>query len=630
MTVFVAIYLVLHFIASFGADPYLWGADSWGYFSPFFAIVFLVVGILSVVPSVKGKAADFLVALSKKVVKVPFWLYGAVFAAVFYALRSATYFLGDGYLRIRNVEKGAFLSASEPLDTFFHRILYNLSNPAFGFTGADVYAFVSLLCGATFILAFYYYLRKILGDSVKAFLATSIVSLSGVVQLFFGYVESYSLAAVFLSLFVLSSYSSIKLEKLSVLPAVLYGVALSLHSQSIFFLPALIYCYWVAFRKDKNLGKLLISASALLFVVAFSLWIVSLYTGQSVLAEYLETAGDRAFLPVFGGESGYGILSSWHIIDILNEIILILPAIVAVPFVVKNYGAKLKREDVFLLVASAFYFVFMLIFNPKLGFARDWDLFSCFAIPVSLFFSIVIVKNEKNMRTALVTVLVVSFLHTLPFVIVNSSEEYSLKRAESFAEFPQFSEKAKALLLDELSYYYRENKRYKDALRTSEKAYEFEKNNRYLFRNAMLKMRLKKYEGAERDLRFLEENDYKLAEIYNYLGDISFDKKDMPKADYYYSKALKKDSTIISAINNLGLINLHTKNYEESIRHFKSSLNYYSKDPRLFYYLSVCYVNLPNLDSALKYAELAGEKGYKPQIVESLKRLIKERNRREN
>jgi tetratricopeptide (TPR) repeat protein len=81
----------------------------------------------------------------------------------------------------------------------------------------------------------------------------------------------------------------------------------------------------------------------------------------------------------------YWFFSLSHLIDILNEALLVAP--VAVPALIylslRRGRQKALPENRFLGVVALFAFLFAFWVNPHLGAARDWDLLSLFGFPLT-------------------------------------------------------------------------------------------------------------------------------------------------------------------------------------------------------------------------------------------------------
>jgi len=100
-------------------------------------------------------------------------------------------------------------------------------------------------------------------------------------------------------------------------------------------------------------------------------------------------------------ESGYSIFSYDHLIDIINQSLLLSPLLLVyiVFFKAKALFTNDKIETLFLAISSIGGLIFLLFVDPKLGMARDWDLFALTLYPVTLF---VILKNKTALLNKII------------------------------------------------------------------------------------------------------------------------------------------------------------------------------------------------------------------------------------
>ncbi len=623
MIVLALIYLGLHLLSLIEPSYYLWGVDSWSYLPAMLSLLFLLIALLSL----NSKIQDW---LYKNIFKKDiynfklFIIIAFVFFVLLLTLKQSTFFLGDGYLRITNASKGIFFSASEPLDTFLHSYLAK----ALGISSFNIYTSLSILSGMLAITGAYYYLSKYFEDNKKIFLTLCIILTVGASQLFYGYVESYSIFTAFLILFSLSSLHTIKQKKLHYAPTIYLAFALLLHSIGIVLIPSYVYVYYKVYRKNKNLKSLLINVFLLLIIITLTVFILSSVTNVSPIDKYLEAfSSGNNLLPVFTNADSYGIISLNHLIDILNEIFLVVPAIIAIPLIIKHTKKNyFNVEIIFLSILVISFLVFLFLFKPTLGFARDWDLFSLFSFPTAILIALLLLKiREIKLYRIAIPLLLISGVHTFSWILINADEEQSLERAEFMLKTPYWANKSKALLADDLSHFFIEKKNSKKALQMSKVAYEYEKNPRYLYRMATLSYNLKNLSDADKYFKELTNADYKLASVYNYLGDINLVLKNLNRSEAYYKKSFSLDTTNLAALNNIGLINLQFAKFEKAIDMFKHSLKYVPNNSLLNYYTAISYVNLKRYDSALVYLNYAQKYGYKANIINSLRNEVLKR-----
>jgi tetratricopeptide (TPR) repeat protein len=215
----------------------------------------------------------------------------------------------------------------------------------------------------------------------KVLIFVSLISL-GSVQLFFGYVESYSILQVAILAYILFSARYL-LRRASIFPALAaFVVSIGLHVTSLVFLPSLIY---LLLRKERGrsgkkgsaakrkmnpllIGGLTLAACLIIF------WVYTVATG-------LQKTGKGTFiLPLIATESySFGMLSLAHISEFVNQLLLLSP--LGISLIIFFLFFKIKNRDFrdsltnFLILATFFALVYLFAFNFTLG-SADWDLMS--------------------------------------------------------------------------------------------------------------------------------------------------------------------------------------------------------------------------------------------------------------
>ena len=97
-------------------------------------------------------------------------------------------------------------------------------------------------------------------------------------------------------------------------------------------------------------------------------------------------------IPLFKGHPmtpGYWLFSPAHLLDIVNEFLLVTP-LLPVLTILGWKSPKAIIDDgtsLFFGVLGLGGLIFMFIIDPKLGMARDWDLFALVAFPWLLLFA---------------------------------------------------------------------------------------------------------------------------------------------------------------------------------------------------------------------------------------------------
>jgi len=348
------------------------------------------------------------------------------------------------------------------------------------------YSTISILCGGVFVFLALK-LSSLLGKtgSGKVLIFSFLVSL-GSSELFFGYVESYSILQVVLLAYIL--FSAMYLSgKTNILPALSsFVISIGLHISSLVFVPSFIYLLGEGYRRverekassglkkvsapkrstkkrkdrlrkkdppTKHMVNIPTLIALILSSVVILFWIHRVATG-------LEKAGKGIFiLPLKATESySFGMFSLAHISEFVNQLLLLSPlGISLIVFFLffkikfRSYGSRGQFEDrltTFLILATSFALIYLFVFNFTLG-SADWDLRSSPAPFIGLLGVLLFLRwgedrstvhrppsaNHKSQMpvgkrfNAWVLVFIwFGLFHTLPWVLINAHHTRSLDR----------------------------------------------------------------------------------------------------------------------------------------------------------------------------------------------------------
>ena len=323
------VFLSLHLISSYNTSPLWWGFDNWRFMPSLLAYIFFLTGCLSLVPRIQQLCKSWIVKLGHMSTRIPLFIWLPVSGILLYVFRQRIFLLGDGRLRIQNSESNYLFSIEEPLDTLLHTASYNLLHPHFEITGKEIYQFMSVFFGVIALWGLIYYLTGIYKKAENRWFIGGLIATSGTVQLFFGYVESYTLVNCFSLLFLLSTLLMLKRHRLTVFPALFLSLAVITHPVAVLMLPGALYAYQKVIHRNKADFSALVCwlKPAGIFVVSVLLLIIVFWSGGVKPAMFLEHyLHGSNILPFISTKDQYGIFSLFHVVDILNEIVLVVPA----------------------------------------------------------------------------------------------------------------------------------------------------------------------------------------------------------------------------------------------------------------------------------------------------------------
>jgi tetratricopeptide (TPR) repeat protein len=408
-----AVLALFHLLSIYVAPAHAWGVHFYYFFPAWIGWVLSLATLVILFPGVAEFPYGKLEALVSKT-KKPFaglsenkvsLLLSLFSLPIFWVFRSRLHLLGDGYLRMRQLSEGK-LHYPEWLDGVIHLLAYRfLSKLSPTWTLELTYSTISILSGGLFVflaLKLSYLLGKTGFQRVLVFF--SLISL-GSIQLFFGYVECYSVLQVMLLAYIF--FAALYLSgRISILPALLaFLISIGLHVTSLIFAPSFIYLLIkgrgrvpeerIPFKQE---GKAVSQAgsgkrdiqpgekhpkarsnvpaliASIVCTIAILFWVHKVATG-------LQEAGKGMFiLPLEATESySFSMFSAAHILEFLNQLLLICPLGISLMIFFVFFRLRFRtfedRFTNFLILAVSFALVYLFAFNFTLG-SADWDLMS--------------------------------------------------------------------------------------------------------------------------------------------------------------------------------------------------------------------------------------------------------------
>ncbi len=299
-----------------------------------------------------------------------------------YFFKTDTHFLGDGYtwLSIFGGGEGYIPKWSEYGAIQILRVLQYLSGEYTQESALIAFRIMSVASGGLAIIGAVMLLRALVTDKIARLMGLVLLLSSGQALLFFGYVEFYPVSWAVTLLFFAVAVNQAMTKRGSVLIILLFLLALIIHVQVIYFLPALLWLLIATHAPDRF--KKALYAILLVLCAAGAVLIVYLVKTR-VEIEVL-------FMPLFQGRPnapGYYFLSIPHLSDILQQTLLIIPALpILIWMTARNFSiVRRDRASQFLLLCSAGSISFLFLFGAVLTRARDWDIFSlCLLAPILL------------------------------------------------------------------------------------------------------------------------------------------------------------------------------------------------------------------------------------------------------
>jgi len=455
--------------ASVLPDRRLWGINHLAFYSPALRIVALSLIGLSFVPVIARASCGALSTLARHIRpgrRRLWWsalALGVMATGIFIRFQSSTLLLGDGWATANSYEHailqdtGALSGNIEQVvtDEPFARgttVLYyrfaEVLNRVFDVSPVRGIRILNCLLGGllVFILA-RIALRSTDSPNFRIWLLL-LVLCSGVMELFFGYVENYTPAVFFALLYLASGYAFIRGRKPVWLAASLVCLATStyMHVQGTLLIPSFaLLAGWavLAGRWRRALGWLTGALGALVVVGTCVIWAFSKY------GSYL--------LPLRADDGSYGVFAASHWADVINEVLILLPGLpvfIAIAAMLPFFRERARPGDrrvnlgqlgvewsftVLLLLPGL---MFLILFKPDLGMARDWDLFAMTFIGL-LAFALFILKRflaitpARVVQAITVPSLVISAVLGASWIGVNSSSSRATDRYEQILTYDE-------------------------------------------------------------------------------------------------------------------------------------------------------------------------------------------------
>ncbi len=422
---------------------------------------------------------------------------------------------------------------------------------------------------------------------------------SGIVLLFFGYVENYPLLWAVYAGFVYFSVRSIQNDR-SVLPAMIFLVlTIAVHLQAAMFIPAFIY---VLFAGDKGRAiyrrlKYVWWSLAAIVIIAGIIVFLNLYASNL----YVE----NIFLPLFTGKPAspeYGLISLPHIADVLNELLLLSPLL---PVLIILAGTRALRTAksrliVFLGLNAVAGLAFLLAIDPQLAMPRDWDLFSLCAYGLTLALILTLDTKKPRLPERLIVPIILFLISApLPYLAVNLYADTSVEYAKHIIDTDRVRSRGTMLLVKK--YYVDRGDEFRaDSLNTLYGQYY-----PHVWQYSDVFSYIKQ---GRRDLALQQANrimpDRFSKDYHNMWACVHFIHNDLNKALDAAKKSVQVQGYFDDSWLYLGMIYGRLKQYDSALTALGTGFRLNRKNPRILQELSSIYLVQERADSSIYYARL--------------------------
>lgn len=378
--------------------------------------------------------------------------------ACFWLFRAGHTLWGDGRPLTQHVPAGERFHPLEPLTALLQHYVYVLGRPLFQSrwvpiedVARDAIGLGSAVAGALFVpvawlLAESFSTRHRPAESAGAArgafgivpLGFLVLVAQGYVQLFFGYVENYTYYTLALGIYLLAAHRFIVGRAPLLLPAMALVFAIALHLSAVSMLPSFVVLAVAGLGERARRGAALRDLAVCGVVFAAAAGAGSLFDSGYDLGRTLGGVLGGLWTDIMVTQRAY-FGSAIHVRDFLNEQLLIGPLglFLFMPLGMASLLSPARRDPgvQFSLATGAGYLgASWIAGDSNLGYSRNWDLLA----PAGLVFAtaglhLVLRAGWKltDLRRWLLFAATVSLLHTVPWIAMNTSFNYSFERLKA-------------------------------------------------------------------------------------------------------------------------------------------------------------------------------------------------------
>jgi len=552
----------------------LWGINHLAFLGHGWLIAYFIITVMVIFLLFSNRCDDILSKLIETIHDFIFekgiWpkvLIALSFTFIFYIFKAETHFLGDGYNLLSVFGQGEkYITKWVEFGSIF--ILRNIQSVLGGYTRETMKTacqITSIISGSIVLLNIIYISKQISSEPQIRITAFFILLFSGLILLFFGYVEYYPMLWAIATTFMNASLYTLRTNSKIGLVMITYLLALFIHMQIIYLAPAVIYLVMSGYSKRFNNVKInykypVLIGSGIFLILLILIYILK-YNGAGSFFLLIFVAPQKYY--------GYSMFSFKHGLDILNLLILIIPSLLFLLSLVKwKKNNDIHNITIFLFLSSIGSILFLIFIDPIFGIGRDWDLmsFTLFS-PLLLLIRFVNIDKIKKMNRYIFSCILIAGLMSSSYVAANTNPPGSEERFESLLKFYEFKDETGWAVY---AYYFLNNDQFDRALEIAS---------------------------------YMEKNQIRLDKTYHLLALLNKKMGKYPEAEKYYELALKYKPTNPYSLNELGQVYLKSYQYEKALQVFKKANRI---DPSLTFVLEgmgLAYIYLGLTDSALVVAD---------------------------
>jgi hypothetical protein len=275
--------------------------------------------------------------------------------------------------------RGAHVTFDEMLELYVHSRFWYHTSRAFGWSVEFSYQVLSSLSGAVFVFVAIVFARMLLPKRGYAIFFAGLMS-AGLMQLFFGDVENYSLVTTLLLLYFFTGYLFLEGRASLLLPTATLALAITFHLLACSLLPSLGYLYVVALGR-RGVRALLAPTSVLVLLPA-AVGVSLSWSGIMPTA----SIGSSNALGQGGKLQRFATPSFAYHGQIVSLLLLLFPPTVLVVPLVAFRRVAANRFNAFMAVGAGGMLLYMFVWRSAIGVYNDWNLYAPAALPLAILF----------------------------------------------------------------------------------------------------------------------------------------------------------------------------------------------------------------------------------------------------
>ncbi len=434
----VTIVIVLHLLSPILPPSQAWGVAFFAYPNPIPGLVAGLICLALLIPPVTAWVLRILEPLLRRI--MDFFrgrklllrlILATVSAPIFWFFRIRHLNWGDAKIFVEAIPHPDFrltYNWQAPLDVFIHSKAWELASRLWGWDVATVYGVISVLSGVVFLQLLLSLAEELGRNRSEKLFIWALVATGGFMQLFFGYIESYTIIPTGIIAYLWLGTRFLKGCLSFFWPVFILSLTNAFHPSTITLWPSSLalvrgraWKYWLRFT--------LVPLTVALMVVA--LMESGKHGIEALLGVDFPGGADRRwFVPLFRTETEwehYTMFSWGHFLDIANEQLLVAPfGLILVALLWRNGFRRVEEKEreilLFLALATASYLLFTWTWNPDYGGRKDWDLFACVGIPLNVLASLLSTRvwNGEKLRENGFLLVMSSLLHTAFWINYNA------------------------------------------------------------------------------------------------------------------------------------------------------------------------------------------------------------------